>query len=68
MSEASPTTALLVAGWLVGVPVPLVGSVIGGFAGAFVGAAIFEYTRARHSEGAVKAGDYVDVMVMDGLV
>jgi hypothetical protein len=43
-------------GAIVGVPVPLIGSVIGGFAGAFAGAALFEYSRARHSEGAVKAG------------
>ncbi|MGH7499749.1 MAG: DUF456 family protein [Gemmatimonadales bacterium] len=43
-------------GVVIGVPVPLVGSVIGGFVGAFAGAAIFEYTRARHSEGAVRAG------------
>jgi uncharacterized protein YqgC (DUF456 family) len=44
------------AGAIVGVPVPLIGSVIGGFVGAFAGAALFEYSRARHSEGAVKAG------------
>ena len=43
-------------GAIVGVPVPVVGSVIGGFAGAFLGAAIFEYSAARHSEGAVRAG------------
>jgi uncharacterized protein YqgC (DUF456 family) len=43
-------------GAIVGVPVPLVGSVIGGFLGAFIGAVLFEYSRARHSEGAVKAG------------
>jgi uncharacterized protein len=43
-------------GAVVGVPVPLIGSVIGGFVGAFAGAALFEYSRARHSEGAVKAG------------
>ena len=43
-------------GAIVGVPVPLIGSVIGGFVGAFAGAALFEYSRARHSEGAVKAG------------
>jgi uncharacterized protein YqgC (DUF456 family) len=30
--------------------------VIGGFAGAFIGAAVFEYTRARHAEGAARAG------------
>jgi hypothetical protein len=44
------------AGAIVGVPVPLVGSVVGGFAGAFAGAALFEYTKARHSGVAVKAG------------
>jgi uncharacterized protein YqgC (DUF456 family) len=43
-------------GAIVGVPVPIVGSVIGGFVGAFAGAAVFEYTRARKSEGAVRAG------------
>ncbi|MBA3259588.1 MAG: DUF456 domain-containing protein [Gemmatimonadales bacterium] len=43
-------------GAVVGVPVPLVGSVIGGFAGAFAGAALFEYTRARHSNTAARAG------------
>ena len=43
-------------GAMVGVPVPLIGSVIGGFFGAFAGAALFEYTRARHAEGAAKAG------------
>lgn len=43
-------------GAVVGVPVPIVGSVIGGFVGAFAGAALFEYTRARHTEGAARAG------------
>lgn len=43
-------------GALVGVPIPLLGSVIGGFVGAFAGAALFEYSRARRSEGAVRAG------------
>lgn len=43
-------------GAVVGVPVPLIGSVIGGFVGAFAGAALFEYTRARHSETAARAG------------
>lgn len=43
-------------GAMVGVPVPLAGSVAGGFLGAFAGAALFEYTRARHAEGAAKAG------------
>ncbi len=43
-------------GAVVGVPVPIIGSVIGGFAGAFAGAALFEYTRARHSETAARAG------------
>lgn len=43
-------------GAIVGVPVPIVGSVVGGFVGAFAGAAVFEYTRARKSEGAVRAG------------
>jgi uncharacterized protein YqgC (DUF456 family) len=43
-------------GAIVGVPVPIVGSVIGGFIGAFAGAAVFEYSRARRSDGAVRAG------------
>jgi uncharacterized protein len=43
-------------GAVVGVPVPVIGSVIGGFLGAFAGAALFEYSRARKSEGAVRAG------------
>jgi uncharacterized protein len=43
-------------GAVVGVPVPIIGSVIGGFVGAFAGAAVFEYTRAMASEGAVRAG------------
>jgi uncharacterized protein len=43
-------------GAVVGVPVPIIGSVIGGFLGAFAGAAVFEYSRARRSEGAVRAG------------
>ena len=43
-------------GALVGVPLPVIGSVIGGFVGAFIGAAAFEYSAARHSEGAVRAG------------
>jgi uncharacterized protein YqgC (DUF456 family) len=30
--------------------------VIGGFIGAFVGAALFEYTAARRAGGAVRAG------------
>jgi uncharacterized protein len=43
-------------GAIVGVPVPVIGSVIGGFLGAFAGAALFEFSKARHSEGAVRAG------------
>ncbi|MBA2460035.1 MAG: DUF456 domain-containing protein [Gemmatimonadales bacterium] len=43
-------------GAVIGVPVPVVGSVVGGFVGAFAGAALFEYTRARHSGIAAKAG------------
>jgi uncharacterized protein len=43
-------------GAVIGVPVPVVGSVVGGFVGAFAGAALFEYSAARHSEGAVRAG------------
>jgi uncharacterized protein YqgC (DUF456 family) len=43
-------------GAIIGVPLPVVGSVIGGFVGAFVGATLFEYTRARHAEGAARAG------------
>jgi uncharacterized protein len=44
------------AGAVVGVPVPLIGSVIGGFVGAFAGAALFEYTLARSSGVAARAG------------
>jgi uncharacterized protein len=44
------------AGAIIGVPVPVIGSVIGGFVGAFLGATLFEYSKARHSEGAVRAG------------
>jgi uncharacterized protein YqgC (DUF456 family) len=43
-------------GAVVGVPVPLIGSIVGGFVGAFAGAALFEYTRARHSGTAARAG------------
>lgn len=43
-------------GAVIGVPVPLIGSVIGGFVGAFVGAALFEYTKERHSGTAAWAG------------
>ncbi len=43
-------------GAIVGVPVPVVGSVVGGFVGAFAGAALFEFSRARHTEGAARAG------------
>ena len=43
-------------GAVVGVPVPVVGSVVGGFVGAFAGAALFEFSRARHTEGAARAG------------
>lgn len=45
-----------VAGAVVGVPVPVVGSVVGGFVGAFAGATLLEYTQARRSGGAVRAG------------
>jgi uncharacterized protein YqgC (DUF456 family) len=40
---------------VIGVPVPLLGSVIGGFAGAFIGAAVLEYTVARRSDSAARA-------------
>jgi uncharacterized protein YqgC (DUF456 family) len=43
-------------GAVVGVPIPVVGSVVGGFVGAFAGAALFEYSHARHTEGAARAG------------
>ena len=43
-------------GAIMGVPVPIIGSVIGGFIGAFAGAALFEYTAARRTHGAVRAG------------
>ncbi len=44
------------AGAVIGVPVPLIGSVVGGFVGAFAGATLFEYTVARHSGTAARAG------------
>lgn len=43
-------------GAVVGVPVPIIGSVIGGFVGAFAGAVLLEYTLARQSGNAIKAG------------
>lgn len=43
-------------GALIGVPVPIVGSVVGGFAGAFAGAALLEYTAARRTGAAARAG------------
>src|SRR5688572_10467436 len=43
-------------GAIIGVPVPIIGSVIGGFVGAFAGAALFEYTAAKRTGGAVRAG------------
>jgi len=43
-------------GAIMGVPIPIIGSVIGGFIGAFAGAALFEYTAARRTGGAVRAG------------
>jgi len=43
-------------GAVIGVPIPIIGSVIGGFVGAFAGAALFEYTLARQSDVAARAG------------
>ena len=43
-------------GAIIGVPVPILGSVVGGFVGAFAGAALFEYSGARKSETAARAG------------
>ena len=43
-------------GAVVGVPVPIIGSVIGGFVGAFLGAAFFEFSHARKTGTAAKAG------------
>lgn len=43
-------------GAVIGVPVPVVGSVVGGFVGAFAGAVLFEYSQARKSEAAIRAG------------
>ncbi len=45
-----------IVGAMMGVPVPVLGSVIGAFIGAFVGAALFEYTRTRHSGVAARVG------------
>jgi len=39
-----------------GVPVPVVGSVIGAFLGSFAGAALFEYSLSRTPDTAVRAG------------
>src|SRR5438128_1905974 len=39
-----------------GVPVPIVGSVIGAFLGSFAGAALFEYSLSRTTGTAVRAG------------
>jgi uncharacterized protein YqgC (DUF456 family) len=39
-----------------GVPVPIVGSVIGAFLGSFVGAALFELSLSRSPDIAVRAG------------
>src|SRR3954467_1486916 len=44
------------AGAIVGVPIPVIGSVIGGFVRGFVGAAVFEYSNARRSDVAARAG------------
>ena len=41
---------------MVGVPVPVIGSVIGAFVGSFAGAAVFEYTMSAHTGIAVAAG------------
>ncbi len=45
-----------IVGAVVGVPVPVLGSVIGAFVGAFAGAVLFEYTRQRNANVAVRAG------------
>ena len=43
-------------GAVVGVPVPVVGSVIGAILGCFAGATIFEYATTRTAGTAVRAG------------
>ena len=45
-----------IVGAVLGVPVPLVGSVIGAFLGSFAGAALFEYSLSRTPGTAVRAG------------
>jgi uncharacterized protein YqgC (DUF456 family) len=41
---------------VMGVPVPIVGSVIGAFLGSFAGAVLFEYSLSRSPGTAVRAG------------
>jgi hypothetical protein len=43
-------------GAIIGVPVPVIGSVIGAFIGSFAGAVLFEYTKSRATDVAVRAG------------
>jgi hypothetical protein len=44
------------AGAVMGVPVPLVGSVLGAFVGSLVGAVLFEFLASRRADVALKAG------------
>ncbi len=44
------------AGAMVGVPIPLIGSVIGALVGSFIGAVAFEYTTSATGGQAVRAG------------
>ncbi|OLC35253.1 MAG: hypothetical protein AUH81_10580 [Candidatus Rokubacteria bacterium 13_1_40CM_4_69_5] len=43
-------------GAAIGVPVPLIGSVIAGFVGSFAGAMLLEYTTSGTAASAVRAG------------
>lgn len=43
-------------GAFVGLPIPVIGSVVAGFVGAFAGAMLFEYSKTRGTNVAVRAG------------
>ena len=43
-----------IVGAFAGVPVPIIGSMIGAFAGSFLGALLFEYTRAKDANLATR--------------
>ena len=45
-----------IVGAVIGVPIPVLGSVVGAFVGSFAGAALFEFTRERRPDVALRAG------------